>query len=289
VGGTGARGYSIILPIAWQVWACYFSHGRPSRRRPNYRNQPLKHESLLAEVGRRARAAREAAGLSLTEAARRAGLSRRFLTLLESGRANVSLARLADLAAVLRVPMRELCDLDVSSAPPLRVALLGLRGAGKSHVGRLLAQRLEVPFFELDALVEERAGMSLRTLFDSFGEAGYRERQQAALEHWLAQHGSGVLATGGSIVMDEPAFARLRATCRTVWLRAAPEEHFQRVVDQGDLRPIAGRARAMSELKAILATREPLYARADRTVPTSSRTPEQVADEVAAWLTGEAA
>ena len=156
-------------------------------------------------------------------------------------------------------------------------------------MGRLLAQRLEVPFFELDALVEERAGMSLRTLFDSFGEAGYRERQQAALEHWLAQHGSGVLATGGSIVMDEPAFARLRATCRTVWLRAAPEEHFQRVVDQGDLRPIAGRARAMSELKAILATREPLYARADRTVPTSGRTPEQVADEVATWLTGEAA
>jgi XRE family aerobic/anaerobic benzoate catabolism transcriptional regulator len=252
-------------------------------------DSPLKHESLLAEVGRRVRAAREAAELSLTEAARRAGLSRRFLTLLEGGRANVSLARLADLAAVLRVPLRELCDVDVSRAPPLRVALLGLRGAGKSHVGRLLAQRLEVPFFELDALVEERAGMSLRTIFDSYGEAWYREQQLAALEHWLAQHGSGELATGGSIVMDEPAFARLRATCRTVWLRAEPEEHFQRVVDQGDLRPIAGRSRAMTELKSILAAREPLYARADRTVATSGRTPQQVAADVAEWVTGEAA
>jgi XRE family transcriptional regulator, aerobic/anaerobic benzoate catabolism transcriptional regulator len=250
---------------------------------------PVKHEFLLAELGRRARAAREEAGLSLTEVARRAGLSRRFLTLLEGGRANVSLARLADLAAVLRLPLRELCDVDVSRAPALRVALLGLRGAGKSHVGRLLAQRLEVPFFELDALVEERAGMSLRTLFDSYGEAGYRERQLAALEQWLAQHGSGVLATGGSIVMDEPAFARLRGACRTVWLRAAPEEHFQRVVDQGDLRPIAGRARAMTELKTILAAREPLYARADRAVATSGRAPEEVSAEIAAWVTGEAA
>jgi XRE family aerobic/anaerobic benzoate catabolism transcriptional regulator len=130
--------------------------------------------------------------------------------------------------------------------------------------------------------------MPLRTLFDTYGEAFYREQQLGALESWLAQHGSGVLATGGSLVMDDAAFARLRATCRTVWLRAAPEEHFQRVVDQGDLRPIAGRSRAMTELKAILAAREPLYAQADRTEETSGRAPEKLGAEIAAWLTGEA-
>jgi len=247
----------------------------------------VKHDALLAEVGRRVRAAREETGLTLTEAARRAGLSRRFVAMVEGGQANVSLLKLAALAQVLRVPLRELCDVDLSHAPQLRVALLGLRGAGKSTIGRLLAQRLEVPFVELDALVEERAGMSLRTLFDTGGEAFYRRQQRDALEHWLAQHGSGVLATGGSLVMDEVAFARLRATCRTVWLRAAPEEHFQRVVDQGDLRPIAGHARAMTELKAILAAREPLYAQADREAATSGRAAEQVADELAGWVTGE--
>jgi XRE family transcriptional regulator, aerobic/anaerobic benzoate catabolism transcriptional regulator len=250
--------------------------------------QPVKHGTVIAAIGRRVRQAREDAGLSVTETARRAGLSRRFLTLLEGGHANVSVARLAALASALDTPLRELCDVDVSSAPALRVALLGLRGAGKSTVGRLLAQRLEVPFFELDALIEERAGMPLRTVFDTYGESFYREQQLGALEGWLAQHGSGVLATGGSLVMDAAAFARLRGTCRTVWLRAAPEEHFQRVVDQGDLRPIAGRSRAMTELKAILAAREPLYAQAERTVETSGRAAEKVSAEIAAWLTEEA-
>jgi XRE family transcriptional regulator, aerobic/anaerobic benzoate catabolism transcriptional regulator len=248
----------------------------------------VKHAAMLAEIGRRVRHVRETAGLSLTETARRAGLSRRFLTLLEGGHANVSIVRLAELAVALRVPLRELTDVVLSSAPTTRVALLGLRGAGKTTVGRLLADRLEVPFFELDALIEERAGMSLRTLFDSYGEAFYREQQLGALEQWLAQHGSGVLATGGSLVMDAPAFARLRATCRTVWLRAAPDEHFQRVVDQGDLRPIAGRTRAMTELKAILAAREPLYAQAEHEVITSGGTPAQVAEAINAWVTGDA-
>jgi len=247
----------------------------------------MRNDALLAEVGRRVRAAREDAGLTLAEAARRAGLSRRFVAMVEAGQANVSLLKLAALAEVLGASLRELCDVDASHAPRLRVALLGLRGAGKSTVGRLLARQLEVPFVELDALIEERTGMPLRTLFETGGEAFYRSQQREALEHWLAQHGSGVLATGGSLVMDAEAYARLRATCRTVWLRAAPEEHFQRVVDQGDLRPIAGHVRAMTELKAILATREPLYAQADREAVTSGRDAEAVADELAGWVTDE--
>ena len=212
-------------------------------------------------------------------------MSRRYLAMAEAGQANLSLLKLAAIAATLKVPLRELCDIDVGRAPDLRVALLGLRGAGKTTVGRALARALEVPFFELDQLVEDRAGLRLSAIFEIHGEAFYREQQRAALEHWLASHGSGVLATGGSIVHDEETFQRLRTTCRTVWLKAAPEEHFQRVVDQGDLRPMRGNPRAMNELKAILAARESRYALADLAVPTTGKTPQQIADEIAAWVT----
>ncbi|MGQ0552523.1 MAG: shikimate kinase [Planctomycetota bacterium] len=249
----------------------------------------MRDEALLVEVGKRLATARQAQGLSLSEAAERAGLSRRWISMAENGQANLSLLKLAALASALRLPMRELCDLELGGAPEFRVALLGLRGAGKSSVGRALAHRLEVPFFELDRLIEDRAGMSLGSLFEIHGEARYRELQRATLEHWLQQHGSGVLATGGSLVSDEPTYARLRATCRTVWLRATPEEHWQRVVDQGDMRPMRNNPRAMAELREILAAREPRYALADLTALTSGQDPDGVAAEIAAWLVREPA
>jgi XRE family aerobic/anaerobic benzoate catabolism transcriptional regulator len=205
----------------------------------------------------------------------------------EAGQANLSVLKLAALATALRMPLRELCDIDLGQAPLLRVALLGLRGAGKTTVGRELASELEVPFFELDRLVEDQAGMSLASLFEIHGEDGYRGRQRAALEGWLEHHGSGVLATGGSIVSDDKAFARLRATCRTVWLKATPEEHWQRVVDQGDMRPMRNNPRAMDELRDILAAREPRYALADLVSITSGHDATGVAHEIAAWVTGE--
>jgi XRE family aerobic/anaerobic benzoate catabolism transcriptional regulator len=245
----------------------------------------MRSDHILGEVGRRLAAARARRGLGLGELAKRANVSRRYLTMAEAGEANLSLLKLAALAGALKVPMRELCDVDVGAAPELRVALLGLRGAGKTTVGRALAHALEVPFFELDELVEERAGLRLSAIFEFHGEHVYREHQRAALEDWLATHGSGVLATGGSLVNDEEAFQRVRSSCRTVWLKAAPEEHFQRVVDQGDLRPMRGNPRAMNELRAILAAREPRYAQADRTVMTTGKTPQAIADEVVRWLT----
>jgi XRE family transcriptional regulator, aerobic/anaerobic benzoate catabolism transcriptional regulator len=248
----------------------------------------MRPEAILSLVGKRLAAARERAGLTLAEAAKRAGVSRRYLSMAEHGDANLSLLKLAALASALRLPLRELCDLDLGGAPELRVALLGLRGAGKSSVGRALARRLEVPFFELDRLVEDQAGMSLGPLFEIHGESRYRELQRAALEQWLEHHGSGVLATGGSIARDEPAFARLRSTCRTVWLKASPEEHWQRVVDQGDMRPMRNNPRAMAELKQILATREPSYALADLTAITSGQDVEGVAREIEAWVTAKA-
>lgn len=205
----------------------------------------------------------------------------------ESGDANLSLLKLVALARALKLPLRELCDVDVGHAPETRVALLGLRGAGKSSVGRALAQRLEVPFFELDDLIEQSAGMGLGSIFEIHGESAYRQHQREALENWLKHHGSGVLAPGGSIVSDDAAWQRLRSTCRTVWLKARPHEHWQRVVDQGDLRPMNDHPRAMAELEKILAEREPRYALADRTVLTSGMSPDRIADEITAWMTGQ--
>jgi XRE family aerobic/anaerobic benzoate catabolism transcriptional regulator len=247
----------------------------------------MRPESLLAEVGQRLAAAREAQKLSLAEIARRAGVSRRYVSMAEAGQANLSLLKLAALSSALRLPLRELCDIDLGHAPELRVGLLGLRGAGKSTVGRLLSQLLEVPFFELDRLIEDRAGMSLGPLFEIHGEQWYRQQQRAALEEWLEHHGSGVLATGGSIVNDEETFARLRATCRTVWLKATPEEYWQRVVDQGDMRPMRNNPRAMEDLRRILAAREPRYALADSIVVTSAAPPLQLAEQIAAWVTSD--
>jgi XRE family aerobic/anaerobic benzoate catabolism transcriptional regulator len=247
----------------------------------------MRSEAILSEIGQRIRAARAAQKLSCAEVARRASVSRRYVAMAEAGDANLSVLKLAALASALHIPLRELCDVDLGHAPQLRVALLGLRGAGKSTVGRVLADELEVPFFELDRLVEDQAGMSLASLFEIHGEAGYRERQRAALESWLEHHGSGVLATGGSIVNDDEAFSRLRATCRTVWLKAKPEEHWQRVVDQGDMRPMRNNPRAMDELRRILSAREPRYALADLVSITSGQDAPGVAHEIAAWVTGE--
>ncbi len=150
-----------------------------------------------------------------------------------------------------------------------------------------LARDLDVPFIELSREIETLAGCSVREIHDLYGTTAYRRYERRALEETVQIHSEVVIATPGGIVSDPATFNELLAHCTTVWLRAAPEEHFQRVVDQGDLRPIAGHARAMTELKAILAAREPLYAQADREALTSGRGAEAVADELAAWVTGE--
>jgi XRE family aerobic/anaerobic benzoate catabolism transcriptional regulator len=244
----------------------------------------MRSHSLLSEVGRRLRAAREQAGRSLPEVAAAADVSPRYLRMAETGEANLSLLKLAGLARTLRLPLGELCDLDLAAAPERRVALLGARGAGKTSVGRLLAQQLEVPFVELDALVEERAGMDIARLFALHGEGWYRELQAEALEEFLSQHGEAVLATGGSLVNDDAVYDRLRSTCRTVWLAASPQAHWSRVVAQGDLRPMEGRPRAMVQLETLLAERAPRYSAADLTQQTDGITPAEVAAAVGAWV-----
>jgi XRE family aerobic/anaerobic benzoate catabolism transcriptional regulator len=230
----------------------------------------LDSQAFLRRVGQRIRTARQSAGIPATELARRAEVSRRTLTEAEAGRANLTLTRLWGLAAALEVEVATLLAPDPGAERRGRVALVGLRGAGKSTVGRALALAREVPFVELDRRVEELAGLSLAAVFDFHGASGFRRLQAEALESVLAEGENLVLATGGSIVAAPATFARLRRTCHTVWLRARAEEHFERVIAQGDQRPMRGRPRALEELRALLEEREAAYARCEVTVDTSS-------------------
>jgi XRE family aerobic/anaerobic benzoate catabolism transcriptional regulator len=236
---------------------------------------------FLKEMGRRLRQARTQAGLSVSELARRVELSRRHLTEVEAGRANLSVLTLAALGRELHLGASALLPAFDGGRRDGRIALVGLRGAGKSTLGRRLALELEVPFVELDAVVEQLAGTGLSELFSTHGEAGYHRFEAEALEQVLASAGRCVVAAGGSIVTCEPNFARLKEGCTTVWLKAAPHEHYQRVVDQRDLRPMSNRPRAMAELEALLKAREPLYRTCDLALDTAARGVDECVAELA--------
>ena len=229
-------------------------------------------DEVLAELGRAVRAQRLALGLTLRELSDRAAVSTRFIAELEAGRGNISVARLHEIAVALSTSASELLAAEARRAKhgPGVVALMGLRGAGKSTIGKRLAKRLDVPFIELDALVEEAAGLSLGSLFELHGEAFYRKLERDVLRRVLAEHRAAVIATGGSLVTDDETFALLRAHATTVWLQASPESHWERVVAQGDRRPMANRANAKHELRALLKERAERYARAAIVVDTDS-------------------
>jgi XRE family aerobic/anaerobic benzoate catabolism transcriptional regulator len=236
------------------------------------------------------------------------GISERYLAQIESGQGNISVLVLRQLAKALNVSVDAL--LFEGSEPPVelvhsveflrrlslddlklarqmllhrfggvdraarhrRVALIGLRGAGKSTLGAALAERLEMPFLELDRLIEQQSGLTLDLVFDFHGQAGFRELEKQSLEDVLRRHPCFVLATGGSLVSEAGTFERLLSSCFTVWVRTSPEEHMHRVIAQGDMRPMANNRDAMSDLRRILAEREALYSRADIQVDTSGQT-----------------
>lgn len=224
---------------------------------------------LLCRVGRVVRSEREAAGLSRQTLSERSGVSVRFLAQLEGGTGNISILRLEQLARSLSVPL-----LHLLSAPAglgaLRVALLGLRGAGKSTIGAALARRLRIPFVELDSLIEEAGGLPLGQIFEMHGERHFRRLERESLARFLSTATPAVLATGGGLVTDSDTYSLLRSSCTTVWLAARAEDHYARVLAQGDRRPMANHPHAMAELTALLSSRRDLYELADLRVNTSA-------------------
>ncbi|MGB5079216.1 MAG: helix-turn-helix transcriptional regulator [Burkholderiales bacterium] len=279
-------------------------------------------DSYLARLGERVRDARARRGMSRKILARDSRVSERYLAQLEAGRGNISILLLRQIAQALSLPAAELIredsggELELSlitqflkRLPPQklpevrsllarefssarderikRVALIGLRGAGKSTLGARLARALGVPFVELDREVEREAGTSLSEIFLLYGQAGYRRYERRCLEKVLEQHERAVIATGGSVVSEPGTFELLLSACFTVWLKAEPEDHMARVIAQGDTRPMAGNDQAMEDLRRILEGRGALYGQADVTLDTSRQSTEKSLAALRKAIAGE--
>ncbi len=271
----------------------------------------------LRLLGERVRQMRARRGMTRKILARDSGVSERYLAQLESGQGNISILLLRQIAQALDTPLQALVldgpeppvdlvhtteflrrlpatelvdarrllvehfggvDLDARHG---RIALVGLRGAGKSTLGAMLADRLEAPFLELDRLIEQESGVSLSVIFDLYGQSGFRRLERRVLDQVIERYPRFVLATGGSLVSEPATFERLLTMCFTVWLRATPEEHMQRVIAQGDMRPMADNRESMSDLRRILDVREPLYRKADATIDTGNCSPGETLDMLA--------
>jgi XRE family aerobic/anaerobic benzoate catabolism transcriptional regulator len=289
--------------------------------------EPPDHAVFVTGIGRLVRLSRAKRGMTRRQLAQESGASERYLAQIESGQGNPSVLILKSIAQALDVPIIELLPrangrpaamthvLDVLARTPVaelpalaelieshaarhvaadrarRIALVGLRGAGKSTLGRRLADELACPFIELDHLVEQDYGACIPDLIEIAGLATFRRYERACLERVIDEHDTAVIATAGGIVSDAETYALLLRRSHTVWVRASPDEHMKRVMEQGDFRPMAQNREAMADLVAILEARRPDYARAQAELDTSGDTIERsfgkLQDVVKRWLDGE--
>jgi XRE family transcriptional regulator, aerobic/anaerobic benzoate catabolism transcriptional regulator len=289
--------------------------------------EPSDHAVFVTGIGRLVRLSRAKRGMTRRQLAQESGASERYLAQIESGQGNPSVLILKSIAQALDVPIIELLPrangrpaamthvLDVLARTPVaelpalaelieshaarhvttdrarRIALVGLRGAGKSTLGRRLADELACPFIELDRLVEQDYGARIPDLIEIAGLATFRRYERACLERVIDEHDTAVIATAGGIVSDAETYALLLRRSHTVWVRASPDEHMKRVMEQGDFRPMAQNREAMADLVAILDARRADYARAQGELDTSGDTIERsfgkLQDLVKRWLDGE--
>jgi XRE family transcriptional regulator, aerobic/anaerobic benzoate catabolism transcriptional regulator len=267
-------------------------------------------EDFLRILGTRVRELRSRRGMTRKMMAQESDVSERHLAQLELGDGNVSIVLLRRIASALNVSLTDLFAIDATDSEAKRsmhnlvdrlpaqqldavlarlthefgatskdrrsrIALIGLRGAGKSTLGVKLAQALKFPFIELDREIAKEAGMDLSEIFSLYGQSGYRRIEQRVLERILREHPRAVLSVGGGVVSEKETYDRLLASCFTVWVKANPEDYMARVMAQGDFRAMAENDEAMEDLRRILEAREPFYRKADLHLDTSGESAEQ--------------
>jgi XRE family aerobic/anaerobic benzoate catabolism transcriptional regulator len=278
---------------------------------PNAQANGRAASGFLSELGRKVRCGRAKRGMTRRQLAQASHTSERYLAQIESGAGNPSVTVLRAIAQALDIPAANLLGepvahnsartalLDLVARLPdqslaeltqliearflssehadraWRIALVGLRGAGKSTLGRMLARHLGWPFIELDRVVEQDYGASIPDMIEMAGTATFRRHERAALARVIAEHEAAVITTAGGIVSDRESYALLLRRSHTIWIKARPEEHMSRVMAQGDFRPMAQNPEAMADLVAILDARGPDYARAQAELDTSGEAVEQ--------------
>lgn len=274
----------------------------------------IESTRLLGILGERVRTLRAHRRMTRKVLARDSGVSERYLAQLEHGQGNISVVLLARVAAALRTEpsdllqtrerqtaeevliadlLRELSPdthkaflqiLSENFSVPIesrrRIALIGLRGAGKTSQGKLLAAHLGLPFIYLGGEIEKLAGMSSSEIFSLSGQTGYRRLQEKALMQTLKKYDRCVVETGGSIVTDPKLLNTLLTTCFVVWLHARPEEYMRRLTAEGDVRPMENLSDAMSDLRRILSERDELYSRAHASIDTSDKSIDECVAEL---------
>jgi XRE family aerobic/anaerobic benzoate catabolism transcriptional regulator len=237
-----------------------------------------QEDAYLARLGERVRAWRTEHRMSRKALALASGVSERYLAQLEAGQGNISVLLLRKVARAMGVAVERLVREEDTLEKP--IALIGLRGAGKSTLGAKLAASLSLPFVELDREVEKEAGAPLAEVFAMYGQDAFRRFERRALERVLAEQPRAVIATGGSLVTDPGTYELLLERCRCIWLKATAQEHMARVLAQGDTRPFKGRSAALDEIRKLLADRERLYGRATAVVDTSGKSARQALAEL---------